>query len=194
MPTSRQRKRQELELVELVPGVAIPRHFVGHDPSGRRAWTVEIFTDPNTKAPRWLSRCERAPADGVLVTDVADDPWRRRMEEAIAQQAGKIASRRFAGGKGWAISEDFEQYFPEVAVPPDAPRIDSAAVRTAEEAARQAVRPKPGRRPVTDEQKLQYLELYRTKGIKETMAITGKAESTLRHYITDARRIERGGR
>jgi hypothetical protein len=194
MPSSSSRKRQEPELVELAPGVAIPHHFVGHDPTGHGAWTVEIVTDPDTKVPRWISRCERAPADGVPVVDVADEPWRRRMEDAIAQQAGRVVSRRFSREKGWAISEDFEQHFPEVAVPPDAPRIDSAAVSTAEETARQAVRPKPGRRPVADDEKLRVLELYRTKGIAETMAITGKAERTVRRYIADAQRIERGER
>jgi hypothetical protein len=47
---------------------------------------------------------------------------------------------------------------------------------------------------VTDERKLEILELYRTKGLKSTMEITGLAESTIRHHLTAARRIERGER
>jgi hypothetical protein len=192
MPTSRPRKRQDQpELVELIPGVSIPRHFVRTVVTESGSWTVEIATDPVTKKPRWLSRSEHV-GDGEPVEE-AGEPWRRRMEDAIAHQAGTIAMSRFTADKGWAISPDFENYFPEVAVPADAPRIDPSAVRAVEDGSRHAVRPKPGRRPVSDAEKLEVLELYRTMTVADIVEMKGKKERTIRRWIADAKKLEQQG-
>ena len=43
------------------------------------------------------------------------------MEDAIAHEAGIFVSKRFSSGKGWAISPDFEDHFPDVACPGGCP-------------------------------------------------------------------------
>jgi hypothetical protein len=199
MPSSRTRKRQAPERVELAPGVTIPDHFVATFPSGPGSWSVEIRTDPTSRIPRWIRRAEHAGEEGEPITEVSDELWRRRMEHAIAQQAARLAADRMmreAGAK-WAVGPAFFEHYPEV-TPEDLPfeaggmMLDQAELDRIGDSAAEVVRPRSGRRPVTDEEKLRILELYRTKGIAETMAITGKKERTIRRYIADARRIEQG--
>ncbi len=115
------------------------------------------------------------------------------MEDAIAAQVRTIRANRFTAKRGYAIGPGAEEFFPDVPVPADAPRIDQAAIDAADHAARQAIRPKPGRPPVSDEDKLAVLELYDTKSIPEIMEITGKKERTIRRWIADAKRLEAGG-
>jgi hypothetical protein len=118
-------------------------------------------------------------AEPPAVVDLDDEQLRLLAEHAVAQDAAGVAyERMLASGRiGPGVAD---------------PEVESAVQRIRHRAAA-TVRPRPGRRPVSDEEKLRILELYETKGIAETMAITGRAERTVRRHIADARRIEGEG-
>lgn len=195
MPPTSRRKRQA-ELVELAPGATIPASFTATIPlpDERGSYTVTVRTDPASRVPM-LTDFGLHFSDGVAVSAITNEQIRLLTENAIARQAQKIAARRMMAGHRVAVSDDFAEHFPDAGpVPEGVAVLDSAELQRIGDRAASTVRPRPGRRRVTDDEKLAILELYRTKGIEETVKITDRAERTVRRHIADARRIEQGRR
>lgn len=216
--TNKRSNKRRTALVELVPGVALPERFTAHrylsprytaplaasakdeDESDleaqRRAggwYEIEIVVGSDG-VPRWVSRCEYAPAGGEPVSAVTDGEWRQRMEEAIATEAANVVAARVTGGEGFAfgVGGTLYAFDPRLGGLVDAPGIGEAVAT-----ARRAARPERGRPRISDDQKLEALTLFRKykrrdEGIAAVMEATGKSERTVTRWISDAQAIERG--
>jgi hypothetical protein len=188
-------KQRRQVLVELAPGVEIDTEFVSTFPmaDGRGTWTVHVRTDRTERKPRLVDHSIHfsEPPSG---DELGKDRLRLLLEYAVAERAAAVARRRMMAGHRVAIGADFAGYFPDVVVPAGTPIFDDIELDRVRRRAVDAVRPKRGRRPVTDERKLEILDLYRSKGMKQTIESTGLAESTIRHHLTAARRLEGGQR
>ena len=192
MPTS-QRSKRHVEYVDLAPGITIPTEFTSMRPMDGSvgSYTVHIRTDPEGREPTLVDFSMHFSYPPPIRA-VTNDQIRRLAEHEISQQAVKVATERLMTGHRFAVSDDFADYFPEVDVPPGTAVLPSAELARIGDAAVAAIKPKPGRRPVSDDFKLRVLEIFRTHGINEAKAQTGKQERTVRRYIAQARKIERG--
>lgn len=177
------------DLVQLATGPRVRSDFVQSWNGARGRFTVHVHVDPRDRIARLVEmrwRPEPPAADEDL-----DNSIRHLLRYALGREAEHQAALDLmaAAGTGWAISEDFGQYFPEAKIPEGTLVLDQGVLDEAADRAMDSVRPKPGRPPVSDDEKLHILELYETKGIRETERITDRRERTLRRYIAEAREI-----
>jgi len=194
MPTTSDRNRQP-EYVELAPGITIPTEINSMRPMDGDvgSYTVHIRTQPDEREPKLVDFSMHFSYPPPIRA-VTNEQIRRLAEHEISRQAMDVATKRLMAGQRFAVSDDFASYFPDVAVPSGTAVLPSAELARIGDAAIAAIKPKAGRRPVSDDFKLRVLEIFRTHGIEAAKAQTGKQERTVRRYIAQAKKIEKESR
>jgi hypothetical protein len=189
------RKRPTPDLVEWLPGLHLRPEFEHMVPlaDGLGSCTVHIRTDPTERTPRLVGYSVHLSHEPVIA-ELPESRVRQIAHYAVVEEARARAAEAMMDTHRVAVGSEFSTLLPGVAIPEDWHVLDQAKLDRVRRRAATGVRGKPGRRPISDEVKLRVLHTFRTKGLQAAVDEFGKAERTIRRYISDAKRIEEGRR